>query len=326
MKTTCRLAGLIWAFALAFACGESLAQGYPNKPIKFVVGYAPGGGTDILARMIGQKLTEQLGRSIIVENRPGADAGIGADYVAKAAPDGYTLFVGTSAEMVFNAGLYSRLPYDPLKDFIPVIHLSMTPMIFAANHAFPATSMKEVVALARAKPGTIFYSSGTAHFRVGAELFNKQAGTKIVHVPYKGSGPAVNAAVAGEVSLVVTSVASAMAQLRAGKLRALAVTSLKRSTFLPDIPALSEAGLDFEVGEGVPSWTGLFAPAGTPEAIIDKLYGEVSIALKSDSIRERFATLGYEMSGKSPAELSAAHKAEIVKWTKVTRDLNLRVD
>lgn len=185
---------------------------------------------------------------------------------------------------------------------------------------------RELVALVRAKPGALFYSSGTAHFRVGAELFNKQPGTKIVHVPYKGSGPAVTAAVAGEVSLVVTSVASAMAQLRAGKLRALAVTSLKKRTFLPDIPTLSESGLDFEAGEGVPSWTGLFAPAGTQESIIDKLYSEVSIALKSDSVKERFATLGYETSGMSPAELSAAHKAEIVKWTKVIRDLNLRTE
>ncbi|MBI2316184.1 MAG: tripartite tricarboxylate transporter substrate binding protein [Betaproteobacteria bacterium] len=324
MKTTYRLLSLICAFALALACGGSLAQGYPNKPIKLVVGYAPGGGTDILARMIGQKLSEQLGRSVVVENKPGADAAIGAEYVAKSPPDGYTFFVGTSAEMVFNSCLNPRLPYDPVRDFVPVIHLSRTPMIFAVNHAFPANSMKELVAAARAKPGGVFYSSGTAHFRVGAELFNKQAGIKIVHVPYKGSGPAVNAAVAGEVSVVVTSVASSMAQLKAGKLRALAVTSSKRSVFLPDVPTLPESNLDFEVGEGVPSWTGLFAPAGTPGAIIDKLYNEALAALKSDSIKERFATLGYEMSGASPAELSVAHKAELAKWTKIVRDLGLR--
>lgn len=326
MKTAYKVPGLFLAFALACASCASMAQTYPNKPIKFVVAYAPGGGTDIMARMIGQKFAEQMGHSVIVENRPGADGSIGTDYVAKSAPDGYTVLVGTSAEMVFNAGLYRRLPYDPVRDFIPVIHLSMTPMIFAVHHALPATSMKELVTLARAKPGGLFYSSGTAHFRVGAELFNKQAGTNIVHVPYKGSGPAVTAAVTGEVSLVATSVASAMAQLRAGKLRALAATSLKRSIFLPDVPTLQESGLDFEVGEGVPSWTGLFAPAGTPVAIIDRLYNEASIALRSDSVKERFATLGYESSGKSPAELRAMHKAEIAKWVKVTRDLNLRAD
>jgi len=323
MKTAIKVLGSFLAFALALAPHETTAQSYPSKPIKFVVGYSAGGGTDILARMFGQTLTEQLGRQVIVENKPGADGSIAVEYVAKAPPDGYTLMVGTSAEMVFNAGFRNNLPYDLAKDFIPIIHLSANPMVFAVNPTFPAASMKEAVALARAKPGKFFYSSGTAHFRVGAELFNKQAGTTFVHVPYKGSGPAVNAAVVGEVSLVVTSVASSMTQLRAGKLRALAVTSLKRSSYLPDIPTLSESGLDFEVGEGVPSWTGLFAPAGTPEAIINKLYGEVSTVLKSERMKERYASLGYGTSELSPAEFGAAHKAEIVKWTRVIRDLNL---
>jgi tripartite-type tricarboxylate transporter receptor subunit TctC len=321
-----KLLGHFLALALAFACGASMAQNFPSRPIKFVVGYTPGGGTDILARMIGRKLAEQLGHALIVENRPGADAGIGVEYVAKAAPDGYTLLVGKSAEMVFNTGLHARLSYDPVKDFIPIIPLSANPMVFAVHPSFPATSMRELVALARSRPGELFYTSGTAHFYVAAELFKKQAGVKIVHVPYKGSGPAINAAVAGEVPLIVTSVASALGQLRAGKLRALAVTSLKRSPFLPDIPTLSESGLDFEVGEGVPSWTGLFAPAGTPGAIVDKLYGELSIVLKSDTLKERYVALGYGTSAMSPAEFGAAHKAEIVKWTQVIRDLNLRAD
>ncbi len=326
MEAACKVLGAFVVFAFCFGPGAPRAQSYPAKPIKIVVGYSPGGGTDILARMVGQKLSEQMGRPVMVENRPGADAAIGAEYVAKAAPDGYTLFAGTTAEMVFNSALNSHLAYDPVKDFIPVIHLSMTPMIFAVNHAFPANSMRELVALARANPGRIFYSSGTAHFRVGAELFNKQAGTKIVHVPYKGSGPAVNAAVAGEVQIVVTSVASSMAQLRAGKLRALAATSSRRSVFLPDTPTLQEAGLDFEVGEGVPSWTGLFAPTGTSAPIIDKLFNEVSIALRSEAIRERFSVLGYESSTMSPPEFAAAHKAELAKWTKVVKDLGLRND
>lgn len=327
MKSTINLFGpFLLVFGFVFASCESTAQSYPSRPIKFVVGYTAGGGTDILARMIGQKLADQLGRPVIVENRPGADASIGVESVAKAAPDGYTLMVGTSAEMVFNAGLLDRLSYDLAKDFIPIIHLSANPMVFAVHHAFSANSMKDLVALARAKPGQLFYSSGTAHFRVAAELFNKQAGTKIVHVPYKGSGPAVNAAVAGEVPLVVTSVSSALAQLRAGKLRALAVTSLTRSPFLPNIPTVSESGLDFEVGEGVPSWTGVFAPAGTPEAIIEKLYSELSIVLRSDSVKERYASLGYGTSGLSPAEFGVAHKAEIAKWTKAIKDLNLRSD
>lgn len=317
---------LALAFAFAFACGTTMAQSYPNKPVKFVVAFAPGGGTDILARLIGQGLTEQWGQTIIVENKPGADGSIGVDYVAKAAPDGYTILIGTSAEMVFNVGLYSRLPYDPVKDFIPIIPLSHTPMVYAVGSAFPAKSMKELVAMARAKPGGLFYSYGAAHFNVGAELFNREAGTKIVPVPYKGSGPAVNAAVAGEVSIVAASVASVIPQIHAGRLRALAVTSFTRSTFLPDVPTVKESGLDFDVSEGVPSFTGMFAPAGTPAAIIDKLYNEVSTALKSDAVKKRFAAGGYEMAGESRAKFSATLKAEALKWTKVIRDLNLGVN
>ena len=241
MKTACRILGLF--LALAVVVGEPTAQTYPIKPIRFVTGNQTGGGTDLLARVISQKLSEQLGQPVIVENKPGADGIIAAEYVARSAPDAYTLLVGTDGQMILNPGLYAKTPYDPVKDFIPVIQLSSNPMVFAVNPKIPATSIADLIAMAKARPGALFYASGAPSFRVTAELFKIQAGVNIVHVPYKGGAPSVAAAINGEVPLVVAATSSVLAQLRAGQLRALAVTSLARTPLLPDVPTMDESGL-----------------------------------------------------------------------------------
>jgi len=326
MKAACKVLGLFLAFALALACGESTAQSYPSKPIRFVVGYPPGGSSDILARIVSQKLADRLGQPVVVENRPGADSIIATEYVSKAAPDGYTLLVGGIGNMtILNPDLHDRrLAYDPVKDFIPITLFATDPLVFAVHPSVPATSIKELISLAKARPGALFYAAGAPPMQLAAEFFKKLAGVNIVHVPYKGTGPSVAAAVSREVPLVVVSIAPALAQLRAGKLRALAVTSLKRDSLLPDTPTMSESGLEFEGG----IWIGLFAPAGTPSAAIDRFYSELSVILKSESLKEHFASLGYETSemGLSPAEFGAFFRAELAKWAKLTRDFNPRAN
>ena len=323
MKTTALV--LFLAVALVLARGESSAQSYPNKPIKFVVGSQAGGGTDIIARLVGQKLAEQVDQPVIVENKPGADGIIATEFVAKSGPDGYTLIAGTDGSMVVATSLYARQSYDPVRDFVPITLFAVAPLVFAVHPAFPPKSIDELIALARAKPGELFYASGAPQFYVATELFKKQAGVNMVHVPFKGSGPAINAVASGQLPIVVTSMPSAWAQLRASSVRGLAVISPKRYALMPDIPTMAESGLaNLEL---VP-WTGLFAPAGTPSPIIDKLYSELAIVFKSDSLKERFATLGYETSrtGMPPADFGAFHRAEVAKWTKVVRDFNIRVE
>lgn len=320
MKTACKLLGLLLASALALASGGSSAQSYPSKPIRFVTGNAAGGGTDILARGIAPKLAERLGQTVIVENRPGADGIIASEYVARSAPDGTILLVGTDGQMVLNRGLYAKLPYDPVNDFAPVIRLSSAPLVIAVHPSVPVTSVAELIALAKAKPGELFYASGAPVFHVATELFKKQAGVNLVHVRYKGAAPAQTAAVAGEVGVIMSSLGPLMAQLRAGKLRGLAVTSAARYAIIPDIPTMAESGLaDFDV---VP-WTGLFAPAGTPRAIIDKLNSEAAVILNLDDLKERFAASGVSLGGSSPAELGALQQADIVRWVKMLKDLNI---
>lgn len=321
MKITFRILGLF--AALILAQGEAAAQSYPSKPIKLVVAYAPGGGTDTLARILGPRLSERLGQPVTVENKPGANAFIGAEYAAKSAPDGHTLLVGSDSEMVFNSGLYERLPYDSEKDFVPVIRISSQPLVFSVHPSLGVNSLKELLDLARAKPGGLFYSAGAPVFQVATELLKKQTGVDMVFVPFKGTGPALNAAIAGETPVATLPQASALAQLRAGKLRALAITSLKRSALLPDVPTVAESGVpNFEV---VP-WTGLFAPAGTPAAIVDRLYSEMALILKRDDVQARFTSLGLNISGMPPAELAALLKADVAKWRSLLRGLNIRAE
>jgi len=321
MKTVIRILGIFTACAIALAAGESMAQSYPSKPVRLVVGYAPGGGTDNVARILSQKLAERLGQAVNVENKPGANAIIGTEYVAKSTPDGYTLLVGTDSEMVLNVGLYDHLPYDPAKDFVPVTVVSSNPLVFAVHPSFPATSMKELIALAKEKPGKLFSSAAAPVFQVATELLKKQAGVDIVYVPFKGTGPAITAAIAGEVPIATVSIGPVMAQLRAGKLRALAITSSKRSVLLPGVPTMAEAGMgNFEM---VP-WTGLYAPAGTPAAVIERLHSEVSAILKLDDVLGRYAALGLTAGGMPSSETADLLKADLSKWTKLMREMKIR--
>lgn len=319
MKIARNVFRMLMAFALALACVESTAQTYPSRPIRMIVGYPPGGANDILARIIGPKLGEHLGQPVVVENKPGADAAIATEYVSKAAPDGYTLLVSA---MTFNPDMYGRLPYDPAKDFTPITMLVSDPLVFAVSPSVPATSIKELIALANAKPGSLSYASGSPPMYVAAELFKKQAGVNIVYIPYKGSGPSIMAAVAGEVPLVVVTVGPALTQLRAGKIRALAVTSAKRASPLPDVPSMSEAGLDFQWL----TWIGLFAPARLPGPVIDKLYSALSVSFKSEALQKQYAAIGYDWReasgvGMPPAEFGTFFQASLARWTNAAKDL-----
>ena len=320
MTTGHKVLGLL--LALVLAAGESAAQTYPARTIRIVVGYAPGGGTDVNIRLIAPKLAEQLGQPVIVENKPGAEARIAAEFVAKSAPDGYTLLAGASGEMVFNPGLFASLPYDPEKAFAPITLFNHDPLILAVHPSVPANSIKELIALAKARPGQLFHASAASAFHVTSELFNRDTGVKIVHVPYKGAAPAITAAVSGEASMIVISTAPIMAHVKSGKLRALAITGAKRSRFFPDIPTASESGVDFE---GV-TWAGLFAPAGTPSVIIDRIYGAISVALKDDTMVERLISMGRDPTGIGipPAEFDIFFRKELAKWPKAIRDLGIR--
>ncbi len=323
MKGTCT--GILFAMALALVGGQSAAQGYPNRPIKFVVGSVPGGGTDVTARLVGQKLSEQIGQPVIVDNKPGANGIIATDYVAKSAPDGYTLMAGTGGSMVLAAGLYSKLPYDPVNDFIPITRFNLDPLLIAVHPSLPVNSVNDLIALAKAKPGQVFYSSAAPEFEVGGELFNKMAGIKLVHVGFKGASPSVTATVSGEVPVIVLSIPPVLSQLRAGKLRAIAIASSTRSAFMPEIPTVLEAtGIDFEAN----TWAGLFAPAGTPAAVIDKLYGALHIVLDSDFVKSRSIAQGRDARGMGmpPAEFAAIHRADVAKWTKVLHELKIRAE
>ena len=322
MKTGHKFLGLL--LALVLAAGESAAQPYPSKPIRIVVGYAPGGGTDVNIRLIAPKLSEQFGQQVIIENKPGAAARIATEYVATSAPDGYTLLAGASGEMIFNVGLFPSMPYDHEKAFTPITLFNYDPMVFAVNPSLPAHSVKELIALGKAKPGQLFHASAASAFQVAVELFNREAGIKIVHVPYKGAAPAVTAAISGEASMIVLSIPPLMAHLKTGKLRPLVITGAKRSQFFPEVPTFLESGLDFE---SPVSWAGLFAPAGTPSAIIDRLYSALFTILKDNTMKEHFISQGREPIGgvgMPPAEFEVFFKAELAKWTKAINDFNIR--
>ena len=290
--------------SVAFAVPEqSAAQNYPSKPIRLVVGFAQGGGPDVLARIIAQKFGERLGQQGIVENKPGADGIIGVQFAAKASPDGYTLLVGGTSEMVLNTRLHENLPYDPVKDFAPITTIYSSPMVFAVHPSV------------KARPKGEFFAVGAPVFLVAAELFKKQAGVNLTEVSFKGSSPAVAAVIAGQVPLVITSMPSSMNAVKSGRLRALAVTSAKRDSLMPDVPTMMESGLpnyEFE------PWVGLYAPVGTPGAIIDRLNADVRAIMGSDEIKARAASLGVNLGTSSPEIHGAMLKSDIARVATIT--------
>ncbi len=316
---------LIAAIALASLATVAQAQAWPSKPIKWVVPFAPGGTTDILARTVGEKLALALGQPVIIENKPGAGGGVGAEYTAKAAPDGYTIMGGTISTHAINASLYKDLPYDPVKDFVAITLIARVPNMLVVNTAVPAKDVKELIALLKANPNKYSFASsgnGTSQHLSG-ELFKSMSGTEMQHIPYKGSPPALQDVMGGQVTMTFDNITTAWTLAKAGKLRALAVTTAKRSSIAPDVPTLAESGLPgFEVG----SWQGVFAPAGTPPAIVKRLNAEIVKALNLPDVREKLGGLGAEIVADSPEEFSALVKAEVVKWADVVKKSGAKVD
>jgi tripartite-type tricarboxylate transporter receptor subunit TctC len=300
------------------------AESYPARPIRLIVTFTPGGPTDIVARAVAQKLTESWGQPVVVDNRPGAAGNIGMDIVAKAPPDGYTLVLGSFGPMIISPYVYSKLPYDPVKDFAPIT-LGATSWFFMVVHpTLPANSVKEFIALARSKPGLTFSSSGNASpSHLAGELLKTSAGIDLVHVPYKGGAPAVAAVLGGEVQFAIESPPPIVPQVKAGKLRALGAARATRSPLLPEVPTMAEAGLPgFQVG----SWYGFLAPAGTPKPIIDKLNAEMVRIIKLPEVQERFLSVGADPSSNTPAQFGAFIQSELKKWEKPVKAAGVKVD
>ena len=308
----------------AVLAATASAQGYPAKPVKVVVPYPPGGPTDIVARVVSQKLSEQTGQQFLVENRPGAGGNIGAEAVAKAPADGYTLLVATTAHAI-NPSLFKSLSYQLLKDFVPVSQLTSGPLVIVVNPALPAKNVAELIALAKAKPGTLnFASSGNGQStHLSAELFSSMAGIKMNHVPYKGSAPALTDVMGGQAALMFDTMLSAMPHVKSGKLRALAVTSAKRSPAAPDLPTVAESGLP---GYEAIAWNNLLAPAGTPRDVIAKLSAELKKVLDQPDVKERFAAQGFAAAWTTPEASTAFMQSEVDKWAKVVKTSGATVD
>ncbi|CAG2135180.1 tripartite tricarboxylate transporter substrate binding protein [Cupriavidus plantarum] len=301
------------------------AQGYPNKPIRVVVGFPSGGAPDILARTFSEKISPSWGQSVVVDNKPGAGGNIGAEAVAHAAPDGYTLALGTVGTHSINGALYSRMPYDMVKDFVPVILLASTPNVLVVHPSVPAKNVQELIALAKSRPGQLTFGTpgvGTS-LHVSGELFNTMAGTKITHVPYKGRAMAIPDLLGGHITMMFDNLPSALPVVKEGKLRALGVTSAKRSPSAPDIPTIAEQGLP---GYEAESWFAVFAPSGTPKEVVDKLNAELNRIFELPDVKQKLATLGLDPVLGSPDRLAAYQKSEIAKWAKVVKESGAKAE
>lgn len=320
-----RLLSLAFALAVVTMAPSAQAQAWPAKPVRLIVPYPAGGTADLLGRSIARKLGESLGQQVIIENRTGAGGGIGADLVAKSKPDGYTLLMGTIATHAINPNLYPDNPYDPLQDFAPVTLVATMPNLLVVNPSVPAKNVRELIALARAKPGALAFASagsGTTQHLSG-ELFKKMAGVDMLHIPYKGNAPAVADLVGGQVQVMFDNIPISLQQVRAGKLRALAVTGPKRSAVLPGIPTIAEAALP---GYSVTSWFALFAPAGTPAAIVATLNAEANKALHDKALHRQLVDQGIEPAGGSTDQLSVHIRAELSRWKKIVAESGATVE
>ena len=326
VRAVCFCSGVVCLSCLPAASAQTPATAnYPARTVRMVVGFAPGGGTDVIARFFSQKLGESLGQTFIVENRAGAGGNIGAEYVAKAAPDGYTLMIAI-ASLAINVTLYKQLGYDPVKDFTPIGTVAITPNCFVVHPSLPVKSLRELIALARAKPGEISYASAGAGTPVhlSVELFQLMAHIKLLHVPYNGSGPSTAAVLGGQVPMLATTLPAALPHVRAGKLKMLGITSAERTPLAPEYPTVAEAaGLPgYEAGV----WYGLVAPAGMPPAIVNKLNAENEKLLQQREVRERLAALGFDPYRHTQVEFGEMIKSDIVKWGRVVRESGARAD
>jgi len=319
----CR-AFIIVSLIVAMPC-VALAQAYPTKAIHLIVGVPPGGTTDVIARLISPKLSAQLGQQVIVENRAGAGGNIGAEFVVKSPPDGHTIYLGPIGTMSINSSLYPHMTWDTLRDFAPISQLTSIPQMLVVHPSVPANDVGQLIALAKSRPGQLNFASASAGSatHLAAELFKSMSGTNIVHIPYKGSGPAMIDLLGGQVSMMFEQIVTALPPVRQGKLRALGVTTLKRSPVAMDIPTIAEAGLP---GYDVTTWHGLFAPAATPRNIVNRLSNETAKALQSKDINEKFLAQGADPVSSTPEQFVAFLKVEIAKWAKVVKESGAKLE
>ena len=315
----------IIACFLACAVSPAFAQNYPTKPVRFIVPFAPGGGSDLVARTVAQKLTEALGQTVVVDNRTGAAGSIGAELAAKSPPDGHTLLLGSNGPLAINPHLYPKLPYDAERDFAPVALVTVMPFLLVTHPALPVRSVKELVALAKSRPGQLNYGSpgngSTTH--LANELLKSMTGISIAHVPYKGVAPAATDLISGQTQMMSGDLSTLLPHVKSGRMRAIAVTSARRSSLLPDMPTIAESGVP---GYEASGWFGVLVPAATPAAIVERLNTATVKGLAAADARDRLGALGGEVAGGSPAQFGAYVRQESAKWGKVIRAIGLKAD
>ena len=323
MKTLTNLKNLLLVAAALLMANVGWAQSYPSRPIKLIVPYPPGQGTDLLSRIIAERVSASIGQQVVVENRPGAGANIGTEFVAKALADGYTLLMGTNATHAMNPAMYASIPFDPIRDFAPIMIVGTLPMVLSANSAFPAASLKEVIAQARAKPNTVNVALPSNTARVVLELLKQADGADLFGIPYKGSGAALTDLIGGQVQLMIDTATATMAQASAGKIRAIAISTTQRTEIAPNLPTFAESGVP---GFDIAGWNALFAPRGTPPEIVNLLNAEVAKALAQPEVRQRILRMGSEPGGGSPEKLKAFVESEVQRWGNLIRKAGIRAD
>ena len=315
----------VFTALLLLAAASSWAQTYPARPIRFVVPYPAGGPLDTVARLLAQKVSESTKQPVVVDNKPGAGGNIGADIVAKSPADGYTILMGAVATHAINPALYASIPFDPQRDFIAITQVASTPNVLVVHPSIPAANVGEFIAYAKQNPGKLNYGSGSTGSagHLAGELFKSLAGVEMTHVPYKGAAPAMQDLVGGRIQLMFDNLASSLGQVRAGRIRALAVTTAKRTPLAPDLPAIAESEL---AGFDISTWFGVFAPRGTPAATVQRLHAEFTLALAAPDVREKMLALGAEPVGNSPAEFAAYIRAEADKYSRLVRSAGAKAD
>jgi tripartite-type tricarboxylate transporter receptor subunit TctC len=313
---------LLTSAAVVFSLSAAAQESYPSKPVRIVIGYSAGGGNDIIVRVMTPELSKGLAQPVIVENKPGAQSIIAAEFVAKQPADGYTILMGPSGPMTINPATYSKLPYDPVRDFAPISMICSFPLILVVDAKLPVKSVKELVAYAKANPGKSNYASSAGIFQIATEMFKQRTGTQIEMVSYKGSGESVQSVVASQVMMTLVDPPPVTGPLKSGTVRGLAVTSPQRHPSWPELPTLKEAGVDMEV----PVWTAFFAPARTPPAIVARLQKEVARVVQTPEVKERFAAMGLDPVGSSSEQLGRQVASDIQKWTAVAKAANIKND
>jgi len=316
---------LLLLLACAFGVAAANAQPFPSKPVRIINPFAPGGATDIIARQMAQKLAETWGQAVVVENRAGASGAIGVEMVAKSPPDGYTLLIATQTTHAANPALYPKLPYDASRDFAPLTLAGSTPLALMVRPSLPVSSVKELVEFAKKNPAKLIYASGgngTSQHLTG-ELMKSMSSTYMLHIPYRGAGPALTDLLGGQVDLMFDNLPTALPHIKAGKLRGLAVTSAARSPLAPELPTMAESGLP---GFELSTWFAFYAPAGTPRAIVDQIAGDMRRVLAQPDMKERLAGIGVDIKASTPDELATFQRAELAKWGKIIKDSGAKVD